>query len=100
MNDVAVAAGLRAGRSAEPALTIEQLRPGQRVRILHTIERRDQDWQVAVVGVVQAIEQQKTGSWYAHAKDDKLWLWRVRLVKDDREITTVNIDPRTRIELP
>ena len=80
-------------------MTVDQLQAGQRVRITQTIDRRDQDWQTAVVGVVQAVEQQKTGSWYAHAKDDKYWLQRVRLVKEDGEVTVLNVDARAKIEL-
>ncbi|MCK4340727.1 MAG: hypothetical protein KAY37_03265 [Phycisphaerae bacterium] len=80
-------------------MTINECKPGQRVRILHTVERRDRDWVGATEGVIKSIEQQKTGSWYAHGKDAKLWLQRLRLVKDDGEITLLNIDSRTEIEL-
>jgi hypothetical protein len=80
-------------------MTTDELKPGQRVRIVQTIDRRERDWHATVVGVVQAVELGKTGSWYAHAKDDKFWLRRIRLVKDDGEVTTINIDPCTQIEL-
>jgi len=79
-------------------VTAYDLQPGQRVRIVQTIDRRDRDWRTAVTGVVRAVEPQKTGSWFAHGKDDKLWLLRVRLVKDDGEVTVLNVDPRTQIE--
>jgi hypothetical protein len=79
-------------------VTAYDLQPGQRVRIVQTIDRRDRDWRTTVTGVVRAVEPQKTGSWFAHGKDDKLWLLRVRLVKDDGEVTVLNVDPRTRIE--
>lgn len=80
-------------------MTFDDCKPGQRVRIRHTIERRDHDWQAAVEGVIRAVELQKTGSWYAHSKDNKFWLRRIRLVKDDGEETLVNVDVRTEIEL-
>ncbi len=80
-------------------MTIDELKPGQRIRIVQTIDRREGDWQTAVEGVVQAVELQKTGSWYAHAKDDRYWLRRIRLVKDDGEIALLNIDFRAEIEL-
>ena len=79
-------------------MTAYDLQPGQRVRIVQTIDRRDRDWRTTVTGVVRAVEPQKTGSWFAHGKDDKLWLLRVRLVKDDGEVTVLNVDPRTQIE--
>lgn len=80
-------------------MTIDELKPGLRVRVTQTVDRRTRDWQAAVVGVVQAVEEQKTGSWYAHAKDDKLWLRRVRVLKDDGEITVLNVDECTELEL-
>ena len=80
-------------------MTPDQLKPGQRVRMVEIIDQRAGDWRTAVEGVVQAVELQKTGSWYAHAKDDKLWLQRVRLVKADGEVTVLNVDSRTNIAL-
>ena len=43
-------------------------------------------------GTVQRYEQRKTGSWFAHAKDDKLWLDRLTLQKDDGEIVVCVLD--------
>jgi hypothetical protein len=80
-------------------MTVDQCKPGQRVRITHTIDRREQDWHTEVTGVVEKVELQQTGSWYAHSKNDKLWLQRIRLRKDDGEISVINVDGRTRIEL-
>ena len=80
-------------------MTIDELKPGLRVRVTQMVDRRAGDWQATVVGVIQAVEEQKTGSWYAHAKDDKLWLHRLRLLKDDGEITVLNVDERTKLEL-
>ncbi len=77
---------------------MDELKPGVRVRITQTIDRWSGDWRCEVVGVIQAVEVGKTGSWYAHGKDDQFWLRRVRLRKDDGEITTVNLDQRTEIE--
>jgi hypothetical protein len=80
-------------------MNIEDLRPGQRVRVTQTIDRREPNWCCQVVGVVQAVELGKTGSWYAHSKDDKFWLRRIRLLKDDGEVTLVNLDQWTEVEL-
>jgi hypothetical protein len=77
----------------------DQIKPGQRLRIEHTIERREQDWKLAVEGVVVRIDFQKTGSWYAHSKDNRFWLFRVKLRKDDGELTLLNVDELSRIEL-
>ncbi len=40
----------------------------------------------------------QTGSWFAHAKDDQLWLDRLELRLDDGEITVLNLDQYTAIE--
>ncbi len=80
-------------------MTIDECRPGQRVRVVQTIERREGDWHDTVIGVIQSVTLEKTGSWYAHSKDDKLWLRRVRLVKDDGEVSVLSVDVLTEIEL-
>ncbi len=80
-------------------LAFEDLRPGQRVRVHQMIDRRAGDWHGTVVGVIQDVEVSKTGSWYAHGKDDKLWLRRIRLAKDDGELSTLNLDQWSQVEL-
>ena len=63
------------------------------------IDRRDGNWTHEVVGTVIAAQAEKTGSWHAHGKDAKLWLNRIRLRKEDGEITTVVVDQHTRLEV-
>ncbi len=77
----------------------EDLKPGQPVRVWQTIDRRESDWITPVVGTVQSVYREKTGSWHAHGKDGRLWLLRLRLVKPDGETTTLVVDHLTRIEL-
>ena len=73
--------------------------PGQRVRVIQQIPQRDEVWTSRVEGTVVKVEQRKTGAWFAHAKDDKLWLDRMVLQKEDGEIVVCNLDAYTRIEL-
>ena len=80
-------------------MTIDQCKPGQRVRIIQEIDRRAGNWRSEVDGVVESVAKEKTGSWHAHGKDGKLWLLRVRLRKDDGELTTRAVDPLTKVEL-
>ena len=40
---------------------------------------RDQVWTNCVEGVITRYQQSKTGSWFAHARDDQLWLDRLEL---------------------
>lgn len=73
--------------------------PGQRVRITQQIPRQARIGTASVEGVVEAFEQQKTGSWYAHSEDKKLWLDRLRIRKDDGEIVYCNLDQFSRVEV-
>ena len=38
-------------------------------------------------------------SWFAHSKNDRLWLDRLVIKKDDGEITTLNLDEFSRVEI-
>ena len=81
----------------------EQLRqklvPGARVKITQQIAARHYAWSADVRGTVVEFEQRQTGSWFAHSKNDKLWLDRLVLRKDDGEMTTLILDDYTRIEI-
>lgn len=77
----------------------KQLVPGAKVSVIQQIPMRNRVWTSKVAGTIVDYEQRKTGSWYAHARDDKLWLDRLTLRKDDGEITTLNLDEYTRIEM-
>lgn len=75
----------------------ENLSPGQRVTVTQQVQHKG--WTVTVTGIVEAVEQRKTGSWFAHAKDDRLWLDRLVLRKDDGEIVVCNLDAYSRVDV-
>lgn len=77
----------------------QEIKAGQRIRVLQAIDRREGNWTHELVGTVLSVGAEKTGSWHAHGKDGKLWLNRIRLRKADGEITTVVIDQHTRVEV-
>lgn len=79
--------------------TLEQLNPGTRVRITHQIPQREEVWTTTITGTVERMEQSKTGSWYAHAKHDRLWLDRLHIRADDGELIILHLDPFTNVEL-
>lgn len=95
--------------SASPAPTAAaKFAPGTRLRITQQIVRQgngmgvgagDGTFTGAVEGIVVMSTQQKTGSWYAHSRDGKLWLDRIELKKDDGELITLNIDQYTHIDV-
>ena len=66
--------------------------PGTRVRVTQQTPLRATTWTNEVVGVVERSRQAKTGSWFAHAKDDQLWLDRLEIRLDDGEIAVLNLD--------
>lgn len=72
----------------------KQLAPGALVEITQQIARRDIDraWANTVRGTVVSYEQRQTGSWFAHARADKLWLDRLMIRKEDGEVTVLNLD--------
>ena len=72
--------------------------PGTRVRVTQQIARRDTAWTNTIEGVIVRFQQAQTGSWFAHAKDDKLWLVRLELRLDDGEVTILNLDQFSAIE--
>jgi hypothetical protein len=52
-----------------------------------------------VSGIVVSFSQKPTGSWYAHGKDDRLWLDRLTLRKPDGELITLNLDDYSVVEV-
>jgi hypothetical protein len=70
----------------------KQLTPGALVTVVQQIAARDYSWSSEITGIVVEYAQQETGSWFAHSKNDRLWLDRLTLRKEDGEITTLNLD--------
>lgn len=77
----------------------KQLVPGARVKVTQQIAARNYSLPAVVRGTVVEFKQQETGSWFAHSRDDKLWLDRLVLKKDDGELTTLNLDKYSHVEL-
>jgi hypothetical protein len=69
-----------------------KLTPGTRVKVIQQIAARHYSLPTEVRGSVVKFEQRPTGSWFAHSKNDKLWLDRLVLRKDDGELITLNLD--------
>jgi len=77
----------------------KKLVPGAIVEVTQQIPHRDRVWINRVQGTVLSYEQKQTGSWFAHSKDDKLWLDRLVVRKDDGEIISLNLDDYTHLEV-
>ena len=73
--------------------------PGTRVRVTQQIANAHDDaWSNTIEGKVLRYRQAKTGSWFAHAKDDRLWLDRLEIERDTGEIVVLNRDQVSLIE--
>jgi hypothetical protein len=79
-------------------MTQEELSPGKRVRITQRVPRQSGEMAITVEGTVVSAGQGKTGSWFAHGKDNKVWLDRVELRKDDGERVVMNLDQFSSVE--
>lgn len=75
-----------------------KLAPGDRVRVAQRIVAHDRTYVQYAEGTVLSCGPETTGSWFAHGKHDKLWLLRLRLQKDDGEISALVVDQNTTIE--
>ena len=77
----------------------KKLVPGAVVEVTQQIPHRDRVWTNRIRGTVVSYQQRQTGSWFAHSKDDKLWLDRLVVRKEDGEITSLNLDDYTHLEV-
>jgi hypothetical protein len=85
------------------SLTPEQLtvvyQPGTVVRVTQQIPRRLDTYTTTVTGTVVRQERQKSGSWYASNKRGKVWLDRLIVQKTDGEISILNLDAYTKVDV-
>ncbi len=72
--------------------TVDQLQPGTRIKVVQRIDRRAGAWTTEVEGVVEAVANAPTGSWFAHGPSDRYLLKRIRLRKDDGEVSMLSLD--------
>jgi hypothetical protein len=79
----------------------KQLTPGARVTVTQQIAHRipEKAWTNRVSVTILEYVQSPTGSWFAHSKNDKLWLDRLKLRRDDGELMTLNLDEYSHIEI-
>ena len=75
------------------------LTPGMKIRLTRQMPRLTKALESATEGVVLRVGQQKTGSWFAHSKDNKLWMDRIELRKADGELVHCNLDQYTHIDV-
>ena len=74
-----------------------RLSNGTPVLVVQRIHQTDSSWETRTAGVIDSWEEDPTGAWYAHGRNGKLWISRLRLRKADGELSTLTIDEQTRI---
>ena len=72
--------------------------PGTRVRVTQQLPAVRRVSTTSLTGTVVRYRQSQTGSWFAHALHDRLWLDRLELRLDDGEVTVLNLDQYTVVE--
>jgi hypothetical protein len=91
------------GRTLNLASMEESLRTklvaGAQVKVTQQIAARERTWTSDISGVVVSYAQTQTGSWYAHARGDRLWLDRLTLRMPDGELTSLILDEFSYIEI-
>jgi hypothetical protein len=73
--------------------------PGTVVRVTQQIPRRLDTYTAVVEGTVVRQERQGSGSWFARNKKNKVWLDRLVIQKADGEVSILNLDEYTRVEV-
>jgi hypothetical protein len=73
--------------------------PGTLVRVTQQIPRRIDTYTTAVTGKVVRQERQNSASWFARNKCDRIWLDRLLLEKADGEVTILNLDEYSVVEI-
>ena len=79
----------------------KQLIPGAKVRVTQQIAHRQKNQAITTEehGTVVEYSQKPTGSWFAHSKNDKLWLDRLKIQRADGELMTLILDEYSRVEI-
>ena len=88
---------MSAGLSPDQKTLIYQ--PGTVVRVTQQIPRRLDTYTTTVTGTVIRQDRQNSGSWFARNKRGRVWLDRLIIQKADGEITILNLDEYTMVEV-
>lgn len=73
--------------------------PGTVVKVTQQIPRRLDTYTTTVTGTVIRHERQSSGSWYARNKRNKVWLDRLLIRKSDGEVSILNLDEYTVVDV-
>lgn len=79
--------------STDATLTLfADLRPGDRVEVVHEVKVGLKRWKTTTVGTVVRTERRRHSLHFRRASDDKVFSDLIVLRRDDGELTTVTLD--------
>ena len=70
----------------------QQLKPGDRVQLVHAVKVGFRDWTNTTVGTVVKTERRRHGLHFQLNQDDQVFSDVLVLSRDDGELTTVTLD--------
>lgn len=90
-----------ATRSLRPEMEqiLSQLKPGQRIRITQTVRVGFQSWPAVVEGTFRHADSLATGIATDRIAADDIIVPLVHFAKDNKELSSVALDERTKIEV-
>ena len=74
-----------------------ELRPGDRIELVHEVKVGQERWHTTTVGTVQRTERRRHSLHFNRNADDKVYSDLIVLRLDDGELTTVTIDEFTQL---
>jgi hypothetical protein len=85
---------------ADVRARLEQLRPGQRLRISQTVKiGSTKTWQFTVEGAFRHFDSLATGLATDRLKEDDIIIPVVHFTKDNQELSSIAVDEHTRIDI-
>ena len=75
----------------------DELKPGDRIEVDHTVTVGQESWPTKVVGCVVRTERRRHGLQFDRAVDDKVFSDVILLELPDGELTTVTMDEYTEL---
>jgi hypothetical protein len=83
----------------ELAAVVKTLKPGQRLRVTHTVRVGSKSWPAVVTGTFRHLGSLATGISTHRLPQDDIIVATLHLTKDTHELTSVSLDEHTRIEV-
>lgn len=78
---------------------LDQLKPGQKIKITHLIRVGMKSWPAAIVGTFRHVDSLATGIATDRVPADDIIVPIVHFTKDNQEMSSVALDEHTKIEV-